>query len=52
MPSREGDSLSKVLERVSALGFTSLAHEKKQDNGSSAWEYYLLGSQAQSVVPV
>ncbi len=52
MSSREGDSLSRVLDRVTASGFTSLAQEKKQDNGSSAWEYYILGSQVQSVVPV
>ncbi len=52
MSSREGESLSKVMDRVSASGFTSLALENKQDNGCSNWEYCLLGNQSQSTVPV
>ncbi len=52
MSSREGEGSSKVMDRVAASGFTSLALENKQDNGCSTWEYYLLGNQSQLAVPV
>ncbi len=52
MSSREGESSSKMMDRVAASGFTSLVLENKQDNGYSIWEYYLLGKQSQLAVPV